>query len=883
MPESFNDGADSSDCLPQTEITNEAKALTDIIAWSEECCAWQRDALRRICLAELKDSDIQELTDICKGGAVKAIPLTAEHVRDAKSSRAVVNLSAIHDVENVNALAQGERLTFFKSGVTLVYGDNGSGKSGYIRILKKVCRARSPKDDKIVSNIYAAMSGPQKATIDFTVNTENRDSSWINGRPSNPLLSAVSVFDCHTANVHVDQTNDVAYTPFPMKLLEGLAQLCQRIKQSLNTEIEAIEKQSPAFIKLPKCQPDTKVGRLFAQLNGETSPEAVRVLATLSAAEFARLETLKADLASDPVKIARGLQAQKTRLDTRVTTLGRLQAAGRQGRINDLIQLHKRYEAAKESANLAAQTLFTNEPLPNVGSEAWRGLWEAASAYSQQQAYPSAPFPFVGAGSFCVLCQQALKEDAASRLLRFEHFIKDESKKQERQAREIYDASLTELKSSDVPIAEIRATIAGLRDELNEETLAAEVWKSAITAKWRLRAVLRTHKLAPPPWPAVYALPSQALTDCSNTLAERAAALVNQGQSDERKKMIAESQELADRQWLSLVQEDVVAEIGRRKDIATLKLAQRDTTTNRITAQSATIAEDLVTNALRAQFTKEVDRLGVGALAIELRNDKSSYGMPLFRVTLIKKPDVKVGDILSEGEHRCIALAAFLAELSTTENHSAVVFDDPVSSLDHMHRDKLAERFAAEGQHRQVIVFTHDIAFLFLLNEACHAQQTPIGFRSITRGSDLTGYCQQNPPPNAQPVDKVIESIQKQLDNQKIQHERGEQEAWHQTVESLLVQLRKTWERAVEEAVAPVIKRLANKVSTSGLSKLTAIALEDCKTMRAAFGRCSQLLHSASEFLNPRLPAPNVIQSEIETLRNWVTGIRERQDKIDEI
>ena len=91
------------------------------------------------------------------------------------------------------------------------------------------------------------------------------------------------------------------------------------------------------------------------------------------------------------------------------------------------------------------------------------------------------------------------------------------------------------------------------------------------------------------------------------------------------------------------------------------------------------------------------------------------------------------------------------------------------------------------------------------------------------------------------------------------------------------------WERAVEEAVAPVIKRLANKVSTAGLSKLTAIALEDCKTMRAAFSRCSQLLHSASEFLNPRLPAPNVIQSEIETLRNWVTGIRERQDKIDEI
>ncbi len=42
-----------------------------------------------------------------------------------------------------------------------------------------------------------------------------------------------------------------------------------------------------------------------------------------------------------------------------------------------------------------------------------------------------------------------------------------------------------------------------------------------------------------------------------------------------------------------------------------------------------------------------------------------------------------VGKVLSEGEHRCVALAAFLAELSTIDAQSAIVFDDPVSSLDH--------------------------------------------------------------------------------------------------------------------------------------------------------------------------------------------------------
>jgi AAA domain len=269
--------------------------------------------------------------------------------------------------------------------------------------------------------------------------------------------------------------------------------------------------------------------------------------------------------------------------------------------------------------------------------------------------------------------------------------------------------------------------------------------------------------------------------------------------------------------------------------------------------------------------------LGVAGLAVELVKDRVKQGMPLFRLALVKKPDARLGEILSEGEHRCIAIAAFLAELATPQSRSAIVFDDPVSSLDHLHREALAARFGGEGQHRQVIVFTHDIAFLFLLNEACREVGTDIGFRSITRGPDHAGFCQLNPPPNAQPVEKVIESIEKQLANQKIQYEKGDQAAWYITVRSLYEQLRTTWERAVEEAVAPVIKRLANKIATPRLAKVTAITL-DCKAMRAAFGRCSSKLHSAAESLNPKVPARAVIQAEIDVLQKWVADVKARQD-----
>ncbi|MGA4814767.1 hypothetical protein ACPA9J_02630 [Pseudomonas aeruginosa] len=40
-----------------------------------------------------------------------------------------------------------------------------------------------------------------------------------------------------------------------------------------------------------------------------------------------------------------------------------------------------------------------------------------------------------------------------------------------------------------------------------------------------------------------------------------------------------------------------------------------------------------------------------------------------------------------------------------------VVFDDPVTSMDHVRKEAIAQRLVDEAAKRQVIVFTHDILF----------------------------------------------------------------------------------------------------------------------------------------------------------------------------
>lgn len=864
------------------ETTTEAVALGAIVTWSATLPLWQRDALRRLCDTEvLQDSDLNDLLALCKGKSNSAIPLDPGHVSDPAAADATVVLKAVRDVRHVNALANDQVLSFGKSGLTVIYGDNGSGKSGYARILKQACRARGARNEKILPNIYSSTTGPATARIEFLAGQQHCREQWQHGTASAPLLSSVSVFDSNAANVHVEGETNLAYTPFPLKLLSALAQACQTLKERLNSEVADLEKQTPRSLKTPPVRQHTAVGKLLGGLNAKTKPADVEKLVRLSPDEERRLAALKADLAADPAKQARHLQQLVARFDAAVVSLQKLVASSTNDKLAELRKAFATFETAATAARAASTTLFAGDPLPEIGSAVWRALWEAARSYSKRAAYPKVDFPNTAYGARCVLCHQELSAVAADRLDRFEYFVRDETKRQEDSARAAYDAAYSNIAAAALSTTGTRAILSLFRDELGADALAKSLRLSLTRLRWRHRAILRLHRDLRASVPPDTPVPIAEIEELKTSLENRIKALLADHGSDERKKLIAEHDELADRAWLATIKADVLAEIGRKVEIATLQQAAKDTATNKITAKSAELAEALVTNALRARFSQEVARLGIaGALAVELRPSRTRQGMPLFKVCLTSKPDQPIGDVLSEGEHRCVALAAFLAELATADGHSSIVFDDPVSSLDHVHREKVAERLVNEAVNRQVIVFTHDIAFLFLLDQ--ERQRKPgLGFtaRSITRGSELSGFCDTEAPPNARTIDAVIASLRAHLQNTKIQFELGRTAEWARTVSSFEDDLRKAWERAVEEAISPVYRRLSNKINTGGLIKVTVLTERDHELMRDGFKRCSELLHSSSAALNKPLPKPDVIEGEINVLEAWIASVRTRQEK----
>jgi len=104
--------------------------------------------------------------------------------------------------------------------------------------------------------------------------------------------------------------------------------------------------------------------------------------------------------------------------------------------------------------------------------------------------------------------------------------------------------------------------------------------------------------------------------------------------------------------------------------------------------------------------------------------------------------DVTPDKVLSEGEKRAVALADFLTEVALDTTSSGIILDDPVTSLDLEWRETIAYMLAEEAKRRQVIVFTHDLPFLYFLKK--HAEERGIDLIShwIKRGEydDKPGY-----------------------------------------------------------------------------------------------------------------------------------------------
>ena len=837
---------------------------------------------RLVTQGDVNDDDIADLVSLCKSqygleAHRDGQPLTKDHLpTNADASHAVALLSLTHHA-GVNALAPNQTVRF-SDNLTVVYGDNGAGKSGYTRILKRACRARGA--EPILGNVTSTASPMRpSATIKYRHGEQERDYAWSDSPDREIGLSRVSVFDSQCASVYVSKRMDVAFRPLGLDLFDRLASICESVKKIL--EKERVSLQNTVY-QIPELPETTDAGNLLNhRLTALTSTDDVRALGMLSDAERQRMDELRARIedltANNPRQRAQMLKLLAERVGGLIAHLEALEGDLAEDRTSALVRVAQDLDAA----NAARQSLLkelASMPLPNTGSERWHRLWEAARAFSNSDSYAATTFPFVDAGARCVLCQQPLLEEGVERLQVLARHMDAAPQDDYRRRAGQLDSDVARLRALSIEgsigstIDEVAVDHHDVAEGVRLHLKAMVRYRDDVLVAIGGRNQLRQH--AP-------VFNKHVLSDYRDRLRSRADEIASSTSDEQVDKLQLELAELESRKALGENIEVVLQEIGRRRQLAVYEQCIQETRTHAITRKSTDVTRRAVTGRLVSSFSDELKRLGFVDVEVELTQAGGSRGALFHKVILTRAPGSEVAKVVSEGEGRCLSIASFFAEISTADDPSAILFDDPVSSLDHNWRRNVAERLASEASRRQVIVFTHDLAFWHALQEEAERLQVRCEMRYLRRGPQGAGALSDRVPTPAMRVkDRIgyLNSLWQEAD--KLFREEN-LDGYEERGSYIYTELRAAWERGVEEVLLDgVVERFRHSVQTNKkVLKLSDINEADCRAVQDGMTRCSRYFrgHDISAADNPPFPRPEEVNADIKAFSSWVDEIRRRR------
>ncbi|SDS18274.1 AAA domain-containing protein [Halopseudomonas litoralis] len=856
--------------------------LQEILAWTKELPAWQSDAVSRLLAKQvLTPEDHEDLYALLKQAHGipdpknrQPQPLSADQVPALVKRTTHIELHAIKNLRNVNAIAENQQLAVGPSGMTVIYGDNGSGKSGYSRVLKRACRARDQSEPiHPNANVPLAQAGTAQASFDLSIDGNLEEVLWQQGKEAPPELSSFSIFDAHCARAYLDNEDDFSYVPYGLDVFQALAKVCQHLKTAIEVEQKQSSVDTGAFAHL---QGESAVGKLIATLSAKTDTAKIEALAMLKPEEIELRETLEKSLKENNPKEKAGLlRLRARRVATIAKTTAEKGAAVGPEAIAKLKTLANDFRTAQDVAALAAKNFKEGENLlPGTGGDAWRELFDAARKFALE-AHPDRQFPALGADAECPLCQQPLAA-GAERLLRFEAFIQAEAEKTVLARRQAlvaeyrpFDALIMALNIDEATQAEIQ--------EIDPNLVAdSKVYEAALKSRHEaIKAAIVSHDWGGLDQPLVSpTLRFQLLAEKLNTEVE---ALEKAADEAARTALQSQLDELDARVKLSQVKNAVITAVAKLVHQGKLKKCLTAVRTNAISNKASELAEKVVSKDLADALNREFKSLGVGNLKVSLQS-RANRGKALHKLKLELPQARSPGEILSEGEQRAIAIGSFLAEVGLSGGTGGIVFDDPVSSLDHRRRERVAKRLAAEAAQRQVIIFTHDIYFLCLLAEEAKQAGAPVVTQSLTRRTEGYGIADPELPFEGKNASKRIGALKAQQQViAKLYREGNEQEHHRQTVDAYF-RLRMAWERAVEEVLLrEVILRFRKGVETQRLAGVS-VNDDDYAQVNSGMSKCSNYAHDKAMMGGVAVPDPDELLVDILALENWRTLVHKRSE-----
>lgn len=768
-------------------------------------------------------------------------------------------LQTIKNINNVNALAPGQVIKIGPN-LTVIYGNNGSGKSGYVRLLNNAFPSRGDKE--ILPNVFAAANGGNPECQFTFKRTEDPYDLAYPDDGNKYEFAQFAVFDTKSVREHLDGENPLSFTPSGFDFFEKLMTAHVAIKEKLNAEIAV----KSAMHDLAGTFGNENGVRTFIEGLGEgTKAEEIDALCSISGDAATRFDETKARLeqlkATDKTKQVEALSRTREQLNELCHQVQRAFAHLQGEKLSEYGAAIDEVKAFEDLAKAEGLQSLEKYNIAESGSPAWRGFVRAGLEYASAiensrngQEYPSDK-------DSCLFCLQPLGDEQNALIHAYWDLLRSNAEAELAKANGVRAAIGRDLTTLPTLAFDESVTVFDIVNKFNPRL--AERWKGIIQLYNETRAAalgaineLDTTKL-PPPIDAVVT----EFDECGAKLDADKAVLIASNPQEEIEQLQKDIDLHHDRVLLGKIRPKLEAyiEAARWTVNARRKLPGLNGTS--ITRKQGSLYAEHVTEEYVAVFNEECRLLRAPSFVhLSQRNTRGNT------LRKLKIADHGAMKILSEGEQRGISIADFVTEARLNPHNRGLIFDDPVSSQDHERRERIADRLVELAKFRQVIVFTHDIAFFLRLLAIAEGQQVPVEQNYIRKMGDSPGLVQSDSPWIAKPVKARIGMLKERLVELKKIEMAGDPDEYLLAAKQWYVLLRETWERAVEERLLKgVVERFAPGIQTQKLKKLE-ITEEMLSDIEKGMANCSQWVHDAAAGLNPTPPDTVQAQKDLDDI-----------------
>ena len=723
-------------------LQNQSEIYADFYKWLCMQPLWLQDATWRIYNnRSISDTQIEVFVEMCLKEIQKEKPtinvLNEDDIVPQKKETTIC-IKELYDVRGVNALSDSANLSFSPTGVTVVYGLNGAGKSGYMRIFKQVCN--HPCAEPIQPNIFSKGTSIEPS-CKFKVTDNNIDLDVfcrLSKNNEQTILKQCDAFDTKISTSYLINKNNVSYEPFVFTVLSQLSDIAGKIDSNIQTKMSMLKTSIPL---LPDELSDCELLNWYKNFSYKTKiPEIFFDWSAENEQQLKELENLNnKEQLSQQLKF---IELKLQNLNTVKTEFKKINSYYITECKEKLIDAYKEYKSLEKQLTLVEKAFYesaTPEDQISLSVSDWKELWNIAKKYYEAVLQENSGKEFATPESLCPLCHQPLIGDTQKRFESVNAYINSELsvnlKNKETQINLIFD------KLSDIAHGNnaLKSLITTIFDENTVTEMCDSFYsfkkikeKSSVDDKFELFNNLSVKDIL---------LKIETKSTELNNDADRLRTLID---TEEQKKLMLQLQNLRAQKWVYSNLSDLQLTLDDLNKLNKLSEARKLVKTNRITAEANILANALITDSYIHRFSIELKQLAKN-IKVKIQKGQSIKGRTPYQVVLETETDTKTKtvDILSEGEQRIVALAAFFADATGRNESTPIIIDDPISSLDVIYEQKATKRIAELAKNRQVIVFTHRISFLVGLIDECEnlgvncCQQY---IRSSHKGKDVPDF-----------------------------------------------------------------------------------------------------------------------------------------------